>query len=62
MYLYYRFGLWWRELREVVDERGCCDKFADIYQRPKKNDAFPDRSAYSRGLRHTRESILMIYL
>ena len=37
-------GLWWRELREVMN--------AHIYQRPKKNDAFPDRTAYSRGLRH----------
>ena len=25
---------------------------AHIYQRPKKNDAFPDLAAYSRGLRH----------
>ena len=33
------------ELREVVDN-------AHIYQRPKKNDAFPERAAYSRGLRH----------
>ena len=37
-------GLWWGSSGKLPN--------AHIYQRPKKNDAFPERAAYSRGLRH----------
>ena len=36
--------LWWGSSGRLPN--------AHIYPRPKKNDAFPERAAYSRGLRH----------
>ena len=36
--------LWWGSSGRLPN--------AHIYQRPKKNDAFPEPAAYSRGLRH----------
>ena len=42
-------SLW---VRVVAGAPGGCRNLAQLYQRPKKNDAFPERAAYSRGLRH----------